>query len=177
VAHATLVLLCVSIQTVTHGFIESYSCFSLPNEHSLSHSTLTFGCVMTYFLTSSGKSNIRLGNFSESSCRSTSSGGLPPFKYTSTMSGMFLTSSIFNLTKVFSGSDMAIYTSYVMRIYHFHLSSPRNSMFSFFNGSSNLPNGVYLNIFSNAFTSFGKHLPPYPSFPSGPGTYVCVSFM
>jgi hypothetical protein len=43
---------------------------------------------------------------------------LLPFKYESTMTGMFLTSSTFNLTEVFYGSDMAIHTSYVMRIYH-----------------------------------------------------------
>ena len=84
----------------------------------LSHSTLTFGCVITYFLTSSGKSIVRLGNFSESSWRSTRSGGLLPFKYESTVPGMFLTSSTFNLTEVLSVSDMAIYTSYVMYIYH-----------------------------------------------------------
>lgn len=117
VAHATFVLLCVSIQTVTHGFTESYSCFSLPTKHSLSHSTLTLGCVMTYFLTSSGKSSILLGNFSGSNWKRTMSWGLSPFKYYSTTPGMFLTSSIFNLTEVFSGSDMAIYTLHMVCIF------------------------------------------------------------
>ena len=111
VAQATFVRLWVIMLTVTHGFTESYSCFSLTTKHSLSHSTLTFGCVMTYFLTSSGKSNVRLGNFSESSWRSTMSGGLLPPKCESTMPGMFLTSLTFNLTEIFSVSDMAINTS------------------------------------------------------------------
>lgn len=85
-----------------------------------------------------------------------------PFKYVSTMLGIFPTSSTYNLTTFFYGSYMTIYTLYVMCIYHFikrtgrleragHRSFNPNSIFHLVNYLGNLIHQIVFQIGSHIF--------------------------